>query len=152
MDSVGAYINKNKVIKPTKNVWFQVDMCYPVGFSVDFSKYKVGDIIPAGSMLVYNYTNDKAEVISAKDIDKLSKVIGLTHSDIYIGKDIIEVTVSCVVKGAICLDVVDEIPTEVINNLRGITFIKTIAEKEIIRTTSFNDDFNNDMDIKVINN
>lgn len=152
MDAIGVYTNNNRVIKSNKNVWFQVDVSYPVGFNIDISKYKEGDIVNAGSMLCYDYSLDKAFVINSNDTDKFNDVIGLTQSDIYIGKDVISATTNCVVKGIISLDLVDNIPMEVVNNLKGIIFTKTVIEKGITRTMSFNNDFNNDMDIKVVNN
>lgn len=118
-----------------QNIWHEVRGAYPVGGSVsnlaDFSDYEV---IPAGSMCVYDQAAKTVKIVKADDINTTANedgtvepgtINGLLRYDIYNHSDVDYATADVVFAGEIYIDRCKEaIPDEVLAVLPMIVPIK----------------------------
>lgn len=114
-------------------VWVRVDRKEHFGGNLDVSQYQPGDVIPAGSMAIFDQQANTIEIVKASDsADKLEKVNGLIFNDICIPSNPILATGAIVTSGKIYADRagVDGIPLVVENNgnLPMISFMREGAE------------------------
>lgn len=111
-------------------VWVRVERVEHFGGNLDVSKYQPGDIIPAGSMLIFDQVANTVTVVKATDTDKLEKVNGLLFNDVCIPSNSVLATGAIVTSGKIYADRagVDGIPPSVEKNLPMISFIREGAE------------------------
>lgn len=114
-------------------VWVRVERVEHFGGNLDVSKYQPGDVIPAGSMAIFDQQANTIEIVKASDgAEKLAKVNGLIFNDICIPSNPILATGAIVTSGKIYADRagVDGIPLAVENNgnLPMISFMREGAE------------------------
>lgn len=114
-------------------VWVQVDRVEHFGGNLDVSLYQPGDVIPAGSMAIFDQQANTVEIVKADAAaDKLAKVNGLIFNDISIPSNPILASGAIVTSGKIYADRagVDGIPLAVENNgkLPMISFMREGVE------------------------
>lgn len=107
-------------------VWVRVDRVEHFGGNLDVTKYQPGDVIPAGSMAIFDQQANTIEIVKATDTAKLSKVNGLIYNDICIPSNPVLASGAIVTSGKIYADRggVDGIPPSVEPNLPMISFIR----------------------------
>ncbi len=108
-------------------VWVRVDRVEHFGGNLDVSLYQPGDVIPAGSMAIFDQQVNTIEIVKADAAaDKLAKVNGLIFNDICIPSNPILATGAIVTSGKIYADRAgaDGIPPSVEANLPMISFIR----------------------------
>lgn len=118
-----AFGRYEKSYNSGKNIWYKVDGVHPGGGLVDLSGYKAGDVIPAGSMVVFDQVAGTARIAAATDITTAENaagtvapesVRGLLANDIYVREGATAGTATVVYAGAIYSDrLAVEIPAEV---------------------------------------
>lgn len=114
-----------------KVVWAEVSKLIQFGRKVDVSKYKAGDVIPAGSMVVWDNTSDECQIVKAEELEapdgsgtvKVSSINGLTYEDVCIPDGCVFASVAIVTSGKLWADATD-VPTSVEPNLPMIEFIR----------------------------
>lgn len=114
-----------------KVVWAEVSKLIQFGRKVDVSKYKAGDVIPAGSMVVWDNTSDECQIVKAEELEapdgsgtvKASSINGLTYEDVCIPDGCVFASVAIVTSGKLWADATD-VPTSVEPNLPMIEFIR----------------------------
>lgn len=112
-------------------VWAEVRRVIQFGRKVDVSKYKAGDVIPAGSMVVWDNATDTCTIVKAAELKspegsgtvEASTVNGLTYEDVVIPEGAVDATVAIVISGKIWADATD-VPTAVEKNLPMIEFVR----------------------------
>lgn len=114
-------------------VWVRVERVEHFGGNLDVSKYQPGDVIPAGSMAIFDQQANTVEIVKASGgAEKLAKVNGLIYNDIEIPSNPILASGAIVTSGKIYADRagVDGIPLAVENNgnLPMISFMRECAE------------------------
>lgn len=114
-------------------VWVRVDRVEHFGGNLDVSLYQPGDVIPAGSMAIFDQQANTVEIVKADAAaDKLAKVNGLIFNDICIPSNPILASGAIVTSGKIYADRagVDGIPLTVENNgkLPMISFMREGVE------------------------
>lgn len=114
-------------------VWVRVDRVEHFGGNLDVSLYQPGDVIPAGSMAIFDQQANTVEIVKADAAaDKLAKVNGLIFNDICIPSNPILASGAIVTSGKIYADRagVDGIPLAVENNgkLPMISFMREGVE------------------------
>lgn len=107
-------------------VWVRVDRVEHFGGNLDVTMYQPGDVIPAGSMAIFDQQANTIEIVKATDTAKLSKVNKLTFNDICIPSNPVLATAALVSSGKIYADRagIDGIPPSVEPNLPMISFIR----------------------------
>ena len=108
-------------------VWVRVERVEHFGGNLDVSPYKPGDVIPAGSMAIFDQQANTIEIVKADAAaDKLKKVNGLIFNDICIPSNPVLATGAIVTSGKIYADRAGEdgIPPSVEPNLPMISFIR----------------------------
>ena len=108
-------------------VWVRVYRVEHFGGNIDLTGYKAGDVIPAGSMAIFDQNAGTIEIVKATAAaDKLGKVNGLIYNDICIPTNPILATGAIVTSGKIYADRagVDGIPPSVEENLPMISFMR----------------------------
>lgn len=110
-------------------VWIRVDRKEHFGGNLDVSKYQPGDVIPAGSMLIFDQMANTIEVVKSTDTAKLEKVNGLLYNDVCIPSNPVLASGAIVTSGKIYADRagVDGIPVAVEKNLPMISFKREVA-------------------------
>ena len=112
-------------------VWIRVERVEHFGGNLDVSKYQPGDVIPAGSMAIFDQQANTIEIVKTSDAaDKLAKVKGLIFNDICIPSNPVLASGAIVTSGKIYADRagVDGIPPSVEPNLPMISFMREGAE------------------------
>lgn len=122
-NTIGGF---NSEIGGNHVVWVRVERVEHFGGNLDVSAYNVGDVIPAGSMLIFDQTANTIEVVKATDTEKLANVNGLLLNDICIPSNPVLATGAIVTSGKIYADRAgaDGIPPSVEANLPMISFIR----------------------------
>lgn len=125
-------------------VWVRVDRVEHFGGNLNVTKYQPGDVIPAGSMAIFDQQANTIEIVKASDgAAKLAKVNGLIYNDICIPSNPILATGAIVTSGKIYADRagVDGIPLAVESNgnLPMISFMREGAEYAADATTGEED-------------
>lgn len=107
-------------------VWVRVDRVEHFGGNLDVTEYQPGDVIPAGSMAIFDQQANTIEIVKATDTAKLSKVNKLTFNDICIPSNPVLATGALVSSGKIYADRagVDGIPPSVEAQLPMISCIR----------------------------
>lgn len=84
-------------------VWSRVGKTRLSGGWIDTSKYSAGDLIPAGTPVIYTSPGAEVEIINTASTTKakLAKVNGLTENDVVIPTGVVEATVAVVYDGQI---------------------------------------------------
>lgn len=112
-------------------VWAEVRRVIQFGRKIDVSKYNAGDVIPAGSMVVWNNTSDTCTIVKASELKapegsgtvEASTINGLTFEDVVIPEGAVDATCAIVTSGKIWADATD-VPTVVEKNLPMIEFVR----------------------------
>ena len=108
-------------------VWSRVDKLYQGGGFLDVADYNAGDVIGAGTMVIFNGAGKEVTIVKATDTDNLEKVNGLIFEDVCIPDGCIHATCAVVKSGRIYADRgVIGIPASVEDNVR-------LAEIEFVR-------------------
>lgn len=108
-------------------VWSRVDKLYQGGGFLDVADYNAGDVIGAGTMVIFNGAGKEVTIVKATDTDNLEKVNGLIFEDVCIPEGCIHATCAVVKSGRIYADrVASGIPAAVEDNVR-------LAEIEFVR-------------------
>lgn len=108
-------------------VWVRVERVEHFGGNLDVSSYQPGDVIPAGSMAIFDQQANTIEIVKADAAaDKLAKVNGLIYNDICIPSNPVLASGAIVTSGKIYADRagVDGIPPSVESNLPMISFMR----------------------------
>lgn len=129
MSVMNTYVQRERTYGGGKTIWYSIDEKYPVGGSISVEGYKPGDLVPAGSMVAISTLGGKAEIVKSTDTEKLSKVVGLTESDIFVPEGVVAITTAIVTKGQIEGNPLTDVPAEARAKMPGITFVDRI-EKE----------------------
>ena len=134
MGIMNTYVYDSLEVGGGRSVWDSIDEKYPKGGRIDISQYEVGDLIPAGSMVILKSAGGLATIVGSEDTDKLEDVNCLLENDIYVRPGTKAITATCVTKGAIYADRLEfEIPKVVEEKLKGgITIIREVEPKEEI--------------------
>lgn len=113
-------------------VWVRVDRVEHFGGNLNVEDCKEGDVIPAGSMLIFDQQANTIEVVKASDAAKLEKVNGLLYNDVCIPSNPVLATGAIVTSGKIYADRAgaEGIPPSVEKNLPMISFTREGAEYE----------------------
>lgn len=84
-------------------VWARVNKSRQSGGWVDTSKYSAGDLIPAGTPVIYTTPGAEVKVVDTTSCTKadLAKVNGLTENDVRIPSGVVEATCAVVIDGRI---------------------------------------------------
>lgn len=114
-----------------KVVWAEVSKLLQFGRKIDVSKYSAGDVIPAGSMVVWDNASDECKIVKAEELEapagsgdvKASTINGLTYEDVCIPTGCTFASVAIVTSGKIWADTTD-VPASVEPNLPMIEFIR----------------------------
>lgn len=106
-------------------VWARVDKLYQGGGYLNVANYEVGDIIGAGTMVIFNGAGKEVTIVESTDTDNLTKVNGLVFEDVCIPEGCIHATCAVVKSGRIYADRAG-IPASVESNVR-------LAEIEFVR-------------------
>lgn len=104
-------------------IWARVEDVYAGGGVIDTSKYNAGDIVKAGTMVIFNGPGKQVTVVAATDTENLSKVNGLIWNDVLIPDNAVLTTCAVVRKGRIYADRAG-IPAAVEANLPMIEFVR----------------------------
>ena len=108
-------------------VWSRVDKLYQGGGFLDVADYTAGDVIGAGTMVIFNGAGKEVTIVKSTDTENLEKVNGLIFEDVCIPDGCIHATCAVVKSGRIYADrVANGIPASVENNVR-------LAEIEFVR-------------------
>lgn len=111
-----------------KNIWYIVRERLLIGATVsNLSDFNVGDVIPAGSMLIVNEVAHTCEVVTAATVQsKAAQVNALLENDIYIDNAAVltgGATATCVRRGTIYVDRCEvEIPASVQTALGNLIY------------------------------
>ena len=108
-------------------VWVRVERVEHFGGNLTVSDYSEGDVIPAGSMLIFDQSANTLEVVKASaSAEKLAKVNALLYNDVCIPAGCILATGAAVTSGKIYADRAGEdgIPKCVESQLPMISFIR----------------------------
>lgn len=134
MGSFNTFGRTEKTYGSGKNIWHEIKGSYPCGGKVDLTGYSVGDVIPSGSMCVFDQVANTITIAKAADIKTTAntngtvdpgKVNGLLQNDIYYEEGTTYATGNVVFAGEIYIDrVKEEIPDEVLKLLPMIVPIK----------------------------
>ncbi len=119
-----------------KNIWHEIEGAYPVGGSIENIDDFEGEVIPAGSMCVFDQAAGTITIAKATDIKTSSNaggtiepsdIKGLLQNDVCIDDNVEYATGSVVFAGEIYIDrLAEAIPTEV---LAVLPMIVPIHEK-----------------------
>ena len=104
-------------------VWARVEDVFVGGGTIDVSKYSAGDVIKAGTMVIYAGAGKPVTIVAASDSDNLSKVNGLIWNDVCIPEGAVMATCAVVRKGRIYADRAG-IPASVEAQLPMIEFVR----------------------------
>lgn len=104
-------------------MWARIDKCIQFGRKIDLSGYSAGDVIPAGTMVIWNNSSDTVTVVAASDTESLASVNGLIREDVVIPDGAVFASCAVVIAGKIWADMTD-IPTSVESQLPMIEFIR----------------------------
>lgn len=101
---------------------------YPGGCYIDLSgeSYKAGDIIPAGTPVIYDGPGAKATIVKISDSENLAKVNGLTYNDVKIPDNCVSATCAVAYKGKIYANRAnggEGLPKSLIPQLPQIAFV-----------------------------
>lgn len=108
-------------------VWSRVDKLYQGGGFLDVADYAAGDVIGAGTMVIFNGAGKEVTIVKSTDTENLEKVNGLIFEDVCIPDGCIHATCAVVKSGRIYADrVANGIPASVEDNVR-------LAEIEFVR-------------------
>lgn len=130
MGSFNTFGQSNKSYAGGKMIWHEIKGAYPVGGTIaNLSAYKVGDVIPAGSMCVLDQAKHTITIVKASETDALANVNGLLQNDIYVDEAVKGTNgnaTGCVVfAGEIYIDrLAEEVPASVLTKLPMIVAIK----------------------------
>lgn len=134
MGSFNTFGRTEKTYGSGKNIWHEIKGAYPCGGKVDLTGFKVGDVIPSGSMCVFDQVANTISIAKNADIKTTAntdgtiepgKVKGLLQNDIYYEEGTTYATGNVVFAGEIYIDrVKEEIPAEVLQVLPMIVPIK----------------------------
>lgn len=129
MGSFNTFGKTSKAYGQGKNIWHEIKGAYPVGGTIaNLSAYKIGDVIPAGSMCALDQATHTITIVKASDSDQLANVNGLLQNDIYIDEAVKgengNATGNVVFAGEIYIDrLEEEVPASVLSNLPMIVSI-----------------------------
>jgi hypothetical protein len=104
-------------------VWARVEDVFVGGGTIDVSDYNAGDVIKAGTMVIYAGAGKPVTVVAASDSDNLKKVNGLIWNDVCIPEGAVMATCAVVRKGRIYADRAG-IPASVEAQLPMIEFVR----------------------------
>lgn len=107
-------------------VWARVREVYQGGGYLDTSKYKAGDVIPAGTPVIFNGPGAEVTVVDITDAANLAQVNGLTFNDVCIPDGVIEATVAVVRNGRIYANRANGgngLPKSLVALLPGVEFV-----------------------------
>lgn len=104
-------------------VWARVEDVFVGGGTIDVSDYNAGDVIKAGTMVIYAGAGKPVTIVAASDSDNLSKVNGLIWNDVCIPEGAVMATCAVVRKGRIYADRAG-IPASVEAQLPMIEFVR----------------------------
>lgn len=113
-----------------KNIWHEVKAQYPVGGKMVLTGFNVGDVIPAGSMCIYDQSAKTVTVVKANaSAETLAKVNGLLYNDRYVDAAAKAtdgcITATVVYAGEIYADrLAEKIPASVLAQLPMIVAIR----------------------------
>lgn len=135
MSTFNTFGAKSQEFGGGKMVWHAIDGKYPGGGSVsNLSSFTEGQVIPAGSMCVFDHAKHTCKIVKATDIKTSSNsggtvkpedVNGLTENDIWYEKGTTYATATIVYAGLIYSDrLAEAIPAEVWANLSAIKQLK----------------------------
>lgn len=130
MGSFNTFGKTSKAYGSGKNIWHEIKGAYPVGGTIaNLSAYKVGDVIPAGSMCALDQAAHTITIVKASDSDQLANVNGLLQNDIYVDEAVKgefgNATGNVVFAGEIYIDrLEEEVPASVLTKLPMIVAIK----------------------------
>lgn len=106
-------------------VWSRVDKLYQGGGYLDLASLSAGDVIQAGTMVIFNGAGKQVTIVSNDDTDNLAKVNGLVFEDVCIPEGCTLATCAVVRAGRIYADRVNGgLPTEIEANLPMIEFVR----------------------------
>lgn len=74
---------------------------YPGGGSLNLSDYKAGDVIPAGTPVIYEGPGKQVTVVKITDAENMKKVNGLIYNDVCIPNNCISASCAVAYKGKI---------------------------------------------------
>ena len=130
MGSFNTFGKTSKAYGSGKNIWHEIKGAYPVGGTIaNLSSYKVGDVIPAGSMCALDQAAHTITIVKASETDALANVNGLLQNDIYVDEAVKgefgNATGNVVFAGEIYIDrLEEEVPASVLTKLPMIVAIK----------------------------
>lgn len=130
MGSFNTFGKTSKSYGSGKNIWHEIKGAYPVGGTIaNLADYKVGDIIPAGSMCALDQEAHTITIVKASDAESLANVNGLLQNDIYVDEAVKgeygNATGNVVFAGEVYIDrLEEEVPAEVLAKLPMIVAIK----------------------------
>lgn len=119
-----------------KVVWAEVRRVIQFGRKIKLASYHAGDVIPAGSMVVWDNESDECTIVKASELAapdgsgtvEASSINGLTYTDVCIPEGCTDATTAIVISGKIWADATD-VPASVEKNLPMIEFIRVRKSK-----------------------
>lgn len=130
MGSFNTFGKTSKAYGSGKNIWHEIKGAYPVGGTIaNLDDYKVGDVIPSGSMCALDQSTHTITIVKASDSEELANVNGLLQNDIYVDEAVKgefgNATGNVVFAGEIYIDrLEEEVPASVLAQLPMIVAIK----------------------------
>ena len=107
-------------------VWTRVRELYQGGGYIDPSDYEPGDVIHAGTPVIFDGPGQKVTVVEITDKENMEKVNGLVFNDVCIPQDCVSATCAVVRNGRIYANRAnggEGLPKCLIPQLPGIEFV-----------------------------
>ena len=134
MGSFNTFGRTSKTYGSGKNIWHEMRGSYPVGGKIDLTDFNVGDVIPSGSMCVYDHSAKTIKIVKTSDVKteantggtvEPNTINGLLGYDVYYENGVDYATGNVVFAGEIYIDRCEEdVPSEVLANLPMIVPIR----------------------------
>lgn len=134
MGSFNTFGKIEKTYGSGKNIWHEIKGSFPCGGKVDLTGFNVGDVIPSGSMCVFDQVANTIKIAKTSDVKTTTNadgtvepntIKGLLQNDVYYEEGTTYATGNVVFAGEIYIDrVAETIPAEVLAVLPMIVPIK----------------------------
>lgn len=107
-------------------VWARMNKCYQGGGWIDTSKFSPGDVIHAGTPVIFNGPGKEVTIVKITDAENLPKVNGLVWNDVCIPTGVVEATCAVAYDGRIYANRAnggDGLPESLKSQLPAVEFV-----------------------------
>lgn len=82
-------------------VWARVNKCYQGGGWINTASLKAGDVIPAGTPVIFQGAGQEVKIVDITNKEDLTKVNGLVFNDVCIPTGVVEAACAVVYDGRV---------------------------------------------------